>query len=72
MVRKKKIQVPTRAEGDPTGQTRMLQEQVDAVYPGQEIERPTPAPSKDANARSLSVASAALARSLASPAPAGI
>ena len=31
MVRKKKIQVPTRAEGDPTGQTQMLQEQVDAV-----------------------------------------
>tara|TARA_S200002703_G_scaffold108886_1_gene94670 strand:- start:486 stop:788 length:303 start_codon:yes stop_codon:yes gene_type:complete len=44
MVRKKKIQVPTRAEGDPTGQTQMLQEQVDAVSPGQEIERPAPAP----------------------------
>ena len=28
MVRKKKIEVPTRAEGDPTGQTQMLQEQI--------------------------------------------
>ncbi len=49
MVRKKKIQVPTRAEGDPTGQTQMLQEQVDAVSPGQEAvlpaaPRPTPQP----------------------------
>ena len=49
MVRKKKIQVPTRAEGDPTGQTQMLQEQVDAVSPGQEAAlptapRPTPQP----------------------------
>ena len=40
MVRKKKIQVPTRAEGDPTGQTQMLQEQVDAVSPGQEAALP--------------------------------
>ena len=42
MVRKKKIEVPTRAEGDPTGQTQMLQEQIDAVSPGQEIAQPTP------------------------------
>ena len=40
MVRKKKIQGPTRAEGDPTGQTQMLQEQVDAVSPGQEAALP--------------------------------
>ena len=31
MVRQKKIKVPTRAEGDSTGQTQMLQEQIDSV-----------------------------------------
>lgn len=30
MVRKK-LQVPQRVDGDPTGQTKMLQEQIDAV-----------------------------------------
>ena len=30
MVRKK-LQVPQRADGDPTGQTKMVQEQIDAV-----------------------------------------
>tara|TARA_R100001443_G_C3311301_1_gene167804 strand:+ start:313 stop:615 length:303 start_codon:yes stop_codon:yes gene_type:complete len=49
MVRKKKIEVPNRKEGDPTGQTKLLEDQVNAVSPGQEIVQPppvaTPAPS---------------------------
>ena len=50
MVRQKKIKVPTRAEGDSTGQTQMLQEQNDSVQtpqaPGVQIapraQRPVP------------------------------
>ena len=38
MVRQKKIKVPTRAEGDSTGQTQMLQEQIDSVQTPQATE----------------------------------
>ena len=53
MVRPKKIKVPTRQEGDPTGQTQMLQEQVDsvetplAVQPQAPVQAPQAIPMQD-------------------------
>tara|TARA_R110002012_G_scaffold189604_4_gene356973 strand:- start:690 stop:1016 length:327 start_codon:yes stop_codon:yes gene_type:complete len=49
MVRKK-LQVPQRADGDSTGQTKMLQDQIDAVQTPQATTTPTPTVQRQAPA----------------------